>query len=175
MTHCSLRLGLVLTLALLAAGCTKGGQFDPSEFFSQDMFDTKKRLQGERKAVFPEGVPGASTGVPQELVKGYQPPEPPQAAAPPAEPEGAKAQPKPKPASKVVRAPRAPADDSVWNQKPAPSPTQIDIRPAPRPPAQTAQPAQPAQPAQSGSVWPEPAPRPPPAQNVWPDPPPVSR
>src|SRR5215468_5400107 len=40
-----------------------------------DIFDSKKKLAGERKAVFPEGVPGVSGGVPPELVKGYREPE----------------------------------------------------------------------------------------------------
>src|SRR6516225_2864648 len=71
------RVAMALTLALMIAGCTKGGQFDPTELFNSDMFDTKKKLKGERVPVFPEGVPGATTGVPPDLVKGYQaPPEP---------------------------------------------------------------------------------------------------
>jgi len=38
--------------------------------------DSKKKLPGERREVFPGGVPGVSQGVPPELTKGYQaPPE----------------------------------------------------------------------------------------------------
>src|SRR4029077_20644976 len=66
------RVASVLALALLIAGCTKGGQFDPTELLSSDVFDSKKKLKGERAPVFPAGVPGATTGVPQDLVKGYQ-------------------------------------------------------------------------------------------------------
>ena len=40
-----------------------------------DIFDNKKPLPGERRAVFPEGVPGVPQGVPPELVKGYQAPQ----------------------------------------------------------------------------------------------------
>src|SRR5258707_7427705 len=40
-----------------------------------DVFDSKKKLAGERKPVFPEGVPGVASGVPPELVKGYREPE----------------------------------------------------------------------------------------------------
>src|SRR5260370_26287781 len=40
-----------------------------------DVFDSKKKLAGERKPVFPEGVPGVAAGVPPELVKGYREPE----------------------------------------------------------------------------------------------------
>src|SRR5215510_3770704 len=79
----------VLIGSLLALGVTLSGceSFDPTEWFN-----TKKKLPGERKAVFPEGVPGVPQGVPPELVQGYQPPpetppevvraEPPRRAAP---------------------------------------------------------------------------------------------
>src|SRR5258708_30627334 len=40
-----------------------------------DVFDSKKKLAGERKPVFPEGVPGVASGVPPELVRGYHEPE----------------------------------------------------------------------------------------------------
>ena len=68
------RAASVLALALMIAGCTKGGQFDPTEIFNSDVFDSKKKLRGDRAPVFPEGVPGTATGVPAELVKGYEPP-----------------------------------------------------------------------------------------------------
>ena len=103
------RAASALALALLIAGCTKGGQFDPTEIFSSDVFDSKKKLKGERAPVFPEGVPGASTGVPADLVKGYEPPpeQPdPDAAVPgptpPAAAEAAKPKPKPKPKPKLA-------------------------------------------------------------------------
>ena len=48
-----------------------------------EMFNTKKKLPGERRAVFPEGTPGVPQGVPQELVKGYQPPAEPEPPAAP--------------------------------------------------------------------------------------------
>ena len=58
-------------LSLLACGLTLGGceSLDPTEWFN-----TKKPLPGDRKAVFPEGVPGVPQGVPADLVQGYQPP-----------------------------------------------------------------------------------------------------
>ena len=64
--------------------------FDPTAIFDLDIFNTKKKLPGERQPVFPEGTPGVSQGVPPELVKGYQAaPEPAtapkQAAAEPTE------------------------------------------------------------------------------------------
>src|SRR6516225_6629912 len=93
-----------LSLGLLLAGCDS---FDPTAIFDSEIFNTKKKLPGERKPVFPEGTPGVSKGVPPELVKGYQPPaeEPPQAAVP--EPK-AEAKPKPKPKPKVAAKPPAP-------------------------------------------------------------------
>src|SRR5258706_12244800 len=63
---------LALSLGVLLAGCEG---FDPTSFMDTDFFNTNKRLPGERKAVFPEGTPGVTQGVPKELVKGYQPGE----------------------------------------------------------------------------------------------------
>jgi hypothetical protein len=63
---------LALSLGVLLAGCEG---FDPTSFMDSDFFNTKKRLPGERKAVFPEGTPGVTQGVPKEMVKGYQPGE----------------------------------------------------------------------------------------------------
>ena len=64
----------VLSLGLALAGCES---FDPTSILDMEIFNTKKKLPGDRRAVFPEGTPGVPQGVPQELVKGYQaPPEP---------------------------------------------------------------------------------------------------
>src|SRR5215469_15987757 len=123
------RAASAIALALLIAGCTKGGQLDPTELFSSDVFDTKKKLKGERAPVFPEGVPGASTGVPPDLVKGYEaPPEQPDADAavpgptPPAAAEAAKPKPKPKPKVAAQRPPASPGTTA-----PAAGPTRITV------------------------------------------------
>src|ERR1700722_3745280 len=51
------------------AGCSSSlSNFDPSDLL--DWLDTKKKLPGDRKPVFPEGVPGLQQGVPKELYKG---------------------------------------------------------------------------------------------------------
>ena len=42
--------------------------WDPSDLL--DFLDTKKKLPGDRKPVFPEGVPGLEQGVPKDLYKG---------------------------------------------------------------------------------------------------------
>src|SRR5205807_8992595 len=60
---------VVITLSGALAGCAGGmSSFDPSDFL--DFLDTKKKLPGERKPVFPEGVPGLEQGVPKDLYKG---------------------------------------------------------------------------------------------------------
>src|SRR5579872_4925636 len=114
-----IRLGVATALVLALGACTPGGQFDPTELLNLDMLQTKKKIEGQREPVFPEGVPGAAAaGVPPELMQGYQaPPEKaadatasttaaPPTAAPPTE---AKVEPKPKakpkPKPKVARAP----------------------------------------------------------------------
>ena len=80
---------IVVALSGVLAGCAGGmSSFDPSDML--DFLDTKKKLPGERKAVFPEGVPGLEQGVPKELYKGSQQERIDQqnaaaAAAPPAE------------------------------------------------------------------------------------------
>ena len=60
---------VVIALSGALAGCAGGmGNFDPSDLL--DFLDTKKKLPGERKPVFPEGVPGLEQGVPKDLYKG---------------------------------------------------------------------------------------------------------
>src|SRR3982074_891834 len=61
---------VVIALSGALAGCGGGGlsSFDPSDLL--DFLDTKKKLPGERKPVFPDGVPGLEQGVPKDLYKG---------------------------------------------------------------------------------------------------------
>src|SRR6478736_1183143 len=61
---------IVIALSSALAGCGSMGNFDPSVLL--DFLDTKKKLPGERKPVFPDGVPGLEQGVPKELYKGSQ-------------------------------------------------------------------------------------------------------
>jgi outer membrane biosynthesis protein TonB len=183
-----LRLAAMLAVASALAACTKGGQFDPTTLLDNDMFNSKKPLTGTREPVFPGGVPGASTGVPADLYKGYQPP-PDQAAANPSgtatpitptvgeEPkpaavaEAPKPKPKlkPKPKPKVARAPAEPSTRiSVGLRKqPAPASQQEGQS------SQTAWPAPPSTAAQSSqTAWPAPPPTQS-SQTVWPAPPPT--
>lgn len=164
------RLGSVLALALVLAACTKGGQFDPTEIFNNDMFELKKRIPGDREPVFPDGVPGATSGVPPDLVKGYQqPPEQAETPAPEQAPVAeAKPKPKPKPKPKLAAAPAQPQQqqqqqDPIWNQKGAAPPVnRISIGRS----SQQAAPA--AEPSGSQPAWPSPPAAP---QTAWPAPP----
>jgi hypothetical protein len=161
------RAGSAAALLLALAGCTPGGQFDPTSLFANDMFDTKNKLKGDRQPVFPNGVPGTSSGVPQDLVKGYQPP-PDQAAdanAPDAAAEEA-AKNKPKPKPKVARAPAQPSTP----------PRRINVGARPNQAAPAA--PQEAAPQQSQQSAFPPPPQTAPAQQAvptvesrWPDPP----
>src|SRR2546430_11984849 len=60
---------VLIALSGTLAGCSSGfGGWDPSDLL--DFLDTKKKLPGERKPVFPDGVPGLEQGVPKDLYKG---------------------------------------------------------------------------------------------------------
>jgi hypothetical protein len=121
---------LVLITSLLAVGMVLSGcgSIDPTEWFN-----TKKPLPGERKDMFPEGVPGVPQGVPPELVEGYTPPVEPVPEPLPVR-EQPKAKPKPKPRPKVAAAPRPTAvppqqqtqqqggGQAPWPAAPAPGP-----------------------------------------------------
>ena len=181
----------VCALGIVLGSCTPGGQFDPTEMLSNDMFNTKKKIQGDREPLFPNGVPGAETGVPPDLMKGYQaPPEqaaavetPTTAAKPVPAADKPKPKPKPKPAIARASAPGAPSAAQPGNAAwPAPqqqaSPQTNWPSPSggqPSPPAQT---NWPAPPASAQTNWPAP---PPPAgqaqpgaqsgQINWPNPP----
>jgi len=140
------RIALWSLLVLAAPALSGCANFDPDNL---DIFglNEKKKIPGERKDLFPEGVPGVSQGIPPEYIKGSQaaasadaaaaiPPEPaaqPQQAAP-AKPT------QPKPKRTVKRTAPKPATAEA-----APvTPVQSQAAPA----AQTTQPA---------SGWPAPA------------------
>jgi outer membrane biosynthesis protein TonB len=159
-----------VSLGLALAGCET---FDPTAILDLELFNTKKKLPGERQPVFPEGTPGISQGVPPEMVKGYQPPaEPPAKQAEPAakqtEPAAKQAEPaekpKPKPKPKVVAKPKDEPKDE-------PKPTTVTVRPAqPQPASQPQWPDPPRQqPAAGGGGWPGSAQSS--GQVAWPDPP----
>lgn len=138
----------ILIASLIATGIALSGcsSFDPTEWFN-----TKKPLPGDRKAVFPEGVPGVPQGVPPELVQGYQAPV--EQPAPVVVEEKPKPKPRPKPKQAAAPAPRSSA---TVGSRPQPEQAQPQSQgsSAAWPGSQQA-PAQPA-PAQSSSPFPEP-------------------
>ncbi|MEH2627607.1 putative small lipoprotein YifL [Bradyrhizobium sp. AZCC 1719] len=151
---------LIATTVLIAlsgalAGCGGGGlgNFDPTDML--DFLDTKKKLPGERKPVFPEGVPGLEQGVPKDLYRGanqqVDDPNAVAAAAPP--PEEPKSKRGAKSKGKQAAAPAA-ADPDVAPEEegstaaapPAPKPAKIvRKRTTAPPPDQSAAPAQSSQ------------------------------
>jgi hypothetical protein len=155
---------VALALGLALTGCS--GDMDPATWFP----DGKKKLPGERRELFPEGVPGVTQGVPPELIRGNpahqtavdaaapqaQPPSP-QAAEPQAE-ETPKVEEKPKarPRPKTVRKPTALPPDDAAPQRAAQQPASGAAWPSPQP--QAAQPQQQQQAAPAGSGWPAPPP-----------------
>src|ERR1700759_1996818 len=98
---------ILVAFAGMLGGCSSGG-FDPSDLL--DWFDTKKKLPGDRKPVFPDGVPGLEQGVPKDLYKSEVEKQQQQGAAqPPAaanQPPAAADQPQPEqqPAAKSKQA-----------------------------------------------------------------------
>jgi hypothetical protein len=132
----------MLSLLLVSFGGALAGcdSFDTLQFW-----DTKKKLPGDRKPVFPEGVPGVTQGIPPELMKGYQEPQQQiDPAAEAAQQTAAKVEPEPKPKPKPKK---------IAQPRPAPAATQ---QPAPQQQGQAAWPAQ--QPQQTQA----------PAQAPWP-------
>jgi hypothetical protein len=162
---------VVIALSGVLAGCAGGmSSFDPSDLL--DFLDTKKKLPGERKPVFPEGVPGLEQGVPKDLYKGSRQEQLDQqnaaaaAAPPPEEPKskrGARSAKGKQPAT-ASRAPEPAADadtpveeGSTAAAPPPPKPAKIVRRRTTAPPPDA--PAQPA-PSQQQSASPFPAPMP---------------
>lgn len=146
---------VIAALAVLPAlaGCAN---FDPD---SLDIFglSEKKKIPGDRKPVFPEGVPGVTQGVPPQYIKGNQAAAeaalaaPAPEAAPPVE-EPAPEPPKPKRKAAVAKpkpAAAAPVQPVSQQQQPQQQPQQASPQPWP----------QGSQPAPSGTAaWPAPPP-----------------
>jgi hypothetical protein len=167
---------VLVALSSALAGCGSMGNFDPSDLL--DFLDTKKKLPGDRKPVFPEGVPGLEQGVPKDLYKGARQVDDPNAqvaaapaAPPPEEPKskrGAKSKGKSAPAAASpapAAAPAAAADPDAAPEEegstaaapPAPKPKIVRRRTTAPPPDAPAQPAQ-QPPQQSAAPFPAPMP-----------------
>jgi hypothetical protein len=150
----------VVCVGMSLAACSSTGDLDldPSTWFP----DGKKKLPGERREVFPGGVPGVTQGVPPELIRGS--PQQQAAQNPPA------AEPEPAP-------PPAPKAASKSRPKKVARPAQVDPD-ADEPPQPAARAA--PRPVQPAGGWPAPQPQaaqqqpqqqPPPANSAWPAPP----
>ena len=107
------------TLAALVCGLALAGcdSFDPLDKFQDwDIMGTnKKPIQGQRRDVFPQGVPGVPQGVPADMVKGYQPP--PEEPPPVVEAKQPKAKQK-QPQKKTAPAPRKQPQQQAPNDEP---------------------------------------------------------
>jgi len=155
---------IALSSALAGCGSTFGSGFDPSDLL--DWLDTKKKLPGERKPVFPEGVPGLEQGVPKDLYKGAQQRQdvPPVAEqAPPPEPRQVAKKGKPPAADQAAAPAEADGETAATEQPstpPPPKPKKIvrkrTTAPPPDPNAAAAPAAQSAQ--QAPSPFPAPLP-----------------
>ena len=165
---------VLISLSGVLAGCAdsfnKLADWDPTDML--DFLDTKKKIPGDRKPVFPEGVPGLEQGVPKQMYKGsaqeridQQNAQAAAAAAPPAPaPKSKQAKSKDKqPAADAAAvedgganaAPPAPKPKKIVRQRTtAPPPDQQTAQPAPS--GQPAQPPQAAQPQQSAAPFPAP-------------------
>lgn len=141
------RIVFLITLAAALPALSGCADFDADKL---DIFglNEKKKLPGERKAIFPEGVPGVSQGIPPEYIKGNQP-APEAALAVPAEPEKPAA--KPKPVKKTATF----TQDEKPKRKPKPRPASAQQQQAPAGQQPQPWPEQaPAQSSSSSSPWP---------------------
>jgi outer membrane biosynthesis protein TonB len=146
------RVVLLAAFAAMTSALTACADFDLDKL---DVFglNEKKKLPGERKELFPGGVPGVTQGIPPEYVKGNQPP-PETAQAPAAEPGSPAAAAEPDKKTAAVE----PEPQPKPKRKPKP-------RTVSQSPAQSAQPAQ-----QQPAPWPQQNQQPAPqqAQSPWP-------
>lgn len=128
---------LAMSAGLSLAACDSVDRFTDT---MTGLFDTKKRLPGDRKAVFPEGVPGVTQGVPQEYLPASKQPE---EANDPAAQEGQ--------APAQTKSAETPAENKPA-RKPRPRAAE-----APKKPVEQEKPAtaETAKPAQAQAPWPQ--------------------
>jgi hypothetical protein len=161
---------VLVALSSAVAGCSSGmSSFDPMDYL--DWLDTKKKVQGDRKPVFPDGVPGLEQGVPKSLYKGaQQEPDPnaQEAAVPPPPPDtkskktAKKGKQQPAAATAGTDPAATPEEDNTAAAPPAPKKKIVRQRTTAPPPDQDAQQSGATQPAptaqQSGAAFPAPVP-----------------
>jgi len=154
---------VLIALSGALGGCASSSGWDPSDML--DFLDNKKKLAGDRKPVFPEGVPGLEQGVPKEMYKGAQQQDPQNVdaattatALPPEPPRAAKSK-SGKPASSASAA--APDAEAASEEAPPPSTAprkKVARKRITAPPPDQSDQAQPAQSQQSSSSFPAPLP-----------------
>jgi hypothetical protein len=168
---------VLIALSSALAGCGSTTGWDPTDLL--DFLDTKKKLPGDRKPVFPEGVPGMQQGVPREMYKGSAEQQQQTAVepvpAPPVEEPKPKRGSKPKAGSRPAAVSNAPAQEtapavdgeaapeeqgSTAAAPPAPKAKIVRRRTTAPPPDQSAAPSPQAQQAAPAASSPFPAPVP---------------
>lgn len=159
----SSRIVVLAMLAVLVPTLSACTNFDPDNL---DIFNLneKKKLPGERKDLFPGGVPGVTQGIPPEYVKGNHPsPDTAQALQAPTaeqnkagdeagpEKKAATVEPEPKPKPKRTAKPRTASQQSTQapSQQMAPWPQQ-----SPQSAPQQAQSPWPTQGQTTTAPWP---------------------
>lgn len=144
---------IALAFGLSTSACsTSGNTWDPTDLLPESVFGSKEKLKGDRKAVFPEGVPGVPEGVPPELIRGNQQAGIEAQSTPPATPTVTQA------ATATPSAKPAPAPEAAQPAKPKPKPKpKIAGSPLALPGARSPVPPPPQQSA-------------PPTDHSWPDP-----
>jgi hypothetical protein len=157
---------VLIALSGALAGCGSTAGFDPSDLL--DFLDTKKKLPGDRKPVFPDGVPGLEQGVPKDLYRGARQDDPnaqaATAAPPPVEEPKSKRGAKSKgkqaaaPAAAPAEAEAAPDEEGTTAAAPPPpKPAKIVRKRTTAPPPDQSSAAAPAQ-APQQSAFPAPVP-----------------
>ncbi|HLX13821.1 MAG TPA: hypothetical protein VKS24_01275 [Bradyrhizobium sp.] len=118
---------VLIALSSAVAGCSSGfNSWDPMDML--DWLDTKKKLPGERKPVFPDGVPGLEQGVPKSLYKGTSQQEIDQNNAQAA--AAAAAAPPPQDSTNSKRAAKSKSKQSTTASTDAAAPPEEDATPA---------------------------------------------
>jgi hypothetical protein len=121
---------VLAAVAVALAGCSSGN-FDPTDMM--DWLDTKKKIPGDRRPVFPEGVPGVEQGVPKDMYKGSRQEPSPVVEAPAPAPEPAR-----KPAARSAARDAEPFPKPIDENKPPPIKRKRTRITAPEPEAEPA-------------------------------------
>ncbi len=176
--HRTVMLVALLALAPVLTACEN---FDPDKLDVLGL-NKKKPLPGERKPLFPDGVPGVTQGIPPEYMKGHTEDQPGAAinvATPPPTESGnapAAGEPAKQTAAAQSAAEQKPKPKAKPKPKPKPrqaarKPTQVTVQPSSKGQSSAQGQATPAAQQPAPAPWPEPAQQQPQqAQSPWPAP-----